>query len=71
MTAHHPQRAVGRGRGGAANGVGVRDGGVLHPAYVLDIIDVAVAIDRRCGNRELIRVGQRDTKLQSVSDAGL
>ena len=52
MTAHDPGRAGRLRRFRASRGLGVGDGGLLHPTDIFDSIGVAVGVDGRGFHRE-------------------
>ena len=60
MTSHHPRCFRLPSRIRSAGGVGVADGGILHPAQILDVIGMAIRIDGIMGNKNAVAINRRN-----------
>ena len=59
MTSHHPRCADLPGSIRTTGGIGVADGGILHPAQILDVIGMAIRVDGILGNKDAVAIRRR------------
>ena len=59
MTSDHPRCADLPGNIRTTGGIGVGDGGLLHPAQILDVIGMAIRVDGILGNKDAVAIRRR------------
>ena len=64
MTSHHPRCPDSSGSIGATAGVGVADGGILHPAQIFDVIGVAIRVDGILRNNDAVAIHRENVIFQ-------